>query len=376
MTGSEPIFIVREAGELEELGRWSASTRTLELDAPGFPFLGVGRHRLEGDLPWLFFDMAPSGFLGNRFAAAFPELGLPPNRQWSSHHVLRAISNRGEDLTGNLIVGRESRERYERTLLPSLRSGQLKRLDYARVITDVLSPSTALADSSLGGERPKVVLHDVGPSRLHMLLKFTPPLSTDLGRRWSNLYAFESLCALALHHHGIASVGWHPQTFQRIEGSDRAGLLVERFDRSGLEGRRGAATLYFLALHRLGELAPAPEVMASLAADGLVSSEAAATVAVVHAFSAAIGNTDAHLGNYALLFDAEGRARLAPFYDITAMVFAPVADELPDARVQPRTTVVSPGARALFDTLVSLVRSSDLLDDDFKARWFRYVGVT
>jgi hypothetical protein len=107
-----------------------------------------------------------------------------------------------------------------------------------------------------------------------------------------------------------------------------------------------------------------------------VPSEAAATVAVVHAFSAAIGNTDAHLGNYALLFDAEGRARLAPFYDITAMVFAPVADELPDERVQPRTTVVSPGARALFDTLISLVRSSDLLDDDFKARWFRYVGVT
>jgi hypothetical protein len=99
----------------------------------------------------------------------------------------------------------------------------------------------------------------------------------------------------------------------------------------------------------------APEVMASLASNGLVSEKDARTVELVHAFSAAIGNNDAHLGNYALTFDAEGKARLAPIYDVTAMIFAPLADELPDSRVTPRTTPVSASVAPLFQTLVTLV---------------------
>lgn len=72
-----PIAIVREDGVAEDLGRWIAAERVLELDRPGFPFLAVGRHTIEGDLPWLFWDMCPSGYLGRRFAQQFPELHLP-----------------------------------------------------------------------------------------------------------------------------------------------------------------------------------------------------------------------------------------------------------------------------------------------------------
>ena len=72
MSQVTPIAIVREDGALEELGRWMPAEHVLELDRPGFPFLAVGRHAIEGDLPWLFWDMCPSGFLGRRFTQQFP----------------------------------------------------------------------------------------------------------------------------------------------------------------------------------------------------------------------------------------------------------------------------------------------------------------
>ncbi|MBL8911269.1 MAG: HipA domain-containing protein [Archangium sp.] len=242
------------------------------------------------------------------------------------------------------------------------------------MIEEFLAPGSFGKDSSLGGERPKVVLHSVGQAKREMLLKFTPPLSTELGTRWSNLLAFEALCAQTLAGHGIPASGASPATFQRIPASDRAGILLPRFDRPTELGRAGAATLYSLAAER-GEFEPsAPKVMASLARHGLVREADAETVALVHSFSAAIGNTDAHLGNYALLFDDAGTASLAPIYDVTAMIFAPRADELPDSRVTPRTHAVPPLVRPLFDTLLSLVDASPHLDTAFKALWLRYVG--
>jgi hypothetical protein len=96
-----PLFIVREDASVDELGVWHHEARTLELVAQGYPFLGVGRHLVEGALPWLFWEMFPSGFLGARFLRAFPELRLTDAR-WPTD---AAECLRGEDLPGNILVG-------------------------------------------------------------------------------------------------------------------------------------------------------------------------------------------------------------------------------------------------------------------------------
>lgn len=376
MSQVTPIAIVREDGTVEELGRWLGAERVLELDRAGFPFLGPGRHTIEAELPWIFWDMGPSGYLGRRFAKQFPELHLPESDSlWSANHYLTAISQRGEDLSGNLLVGERSRERYEQDFAPAIESGALKRSDVSKVVEEFLQDAASVGSSSLGGARPKLVLHSVGNAAPHdVLLKFTPPLDTELGRRWSQLLLIESLCARTLHQHGIASVGAPPATYQLLPGGQRAGLMLPRFDRRPPLGRRGAGTLYWLAATRGEAELKAPAVMASLAAEGLVSEASTRTVELVHAFSAAIGNNDAHLGNYGLTFDAEGKATLAPIYDVTAMIFAPLADELPDARVTPRATPVPADVAPLVQTLVSLVKAESRLDPAFRAMWLRYVG--
>lgn len=98
------------------------------------------------------------------------------------------------------------------------------------------------------------------------------------------------------------------------------------------------------------------------------------TCARVHAFSAAIGNNDAHLGNYALLFDDVGRATLAPIYDVLPMVFAPRNDELPDQWITPRPTPIDPAVAPWVDGLVRAVEAEPEISQSFKDLWRRYVG--
>jgi hypothetical protein len=371
-----PFARVTPEGAVEPLGTWHDRTRTLVLDRPGFPLLRPGTHPFESRLPWVFSDMSPAGFIGARFSRTFPELRLPERtRDWSDEHALAAISRRGEDLSGNLLVGEESIRRFTEAFSREIRSGTRKRSDYEQVVEDFLVAHGTGSSSSLGGERPKLLLHSVGAlNPTDCLLKFTPPLTTELGVRWRDLLCFEALASQVLAASGIDSVGAHPETFQVFNGGRRAGLLMRRFDRIGLLGRSGAATLYYLALSRGEFELSAPAVMRSLVREGLVPSTDADTVERVHAFSRAIGNTDAHLGNYALRFDDEGRARLAPIYDVTAMVFAPVADELPDTRVHPRTSPISSSVEPLMSALVERVRHEDRLSADFVAKWLRYVG--
>lgn len=73
----QPIYIVRPDAKVERLGTWVHEKKTLALERAGFPFLGPGEHLIEGDLPWIFWDMAPSGYMGAKFAKRFPELKLP-----------------------------------------------------------------------------------------------------------------------------------------------------------------------------------------------------------------------------------------------------------------------------------------------------------
>jgi hypothetical protein len=73
----------KDLGKCQSIGRTKPSSAGAS--SRGFPFLGPGSHQVEGELPWVFDDMAPAGFLGARFANAFPELSLPATRnRWAA----------------------------------------------------------------------------------------------------------------------------------------------------------------------------------------------------------------------------------------------------------------------------------------------------
>lgn len=356
-----PIHRVLHDGTVEELGEWRDDSRTLSLVREGFPLLGAGEHVLA-HLPWPFWDMCPSGFLGRRFAPSLPALALPADpRLWTAADCLRVLANAGADLAGNLLIGDDSVRRF--------REWRHDPREVGVLLEEVLaSAMVSDAPSSLGGERPKL-LGSTADGRGY-LLKFSPPLWTPQGQRWSDLLHTEAHCARVLSKHGVRSV-------RAIAGSTRGRttLHVERFDRLRGRGRVGACTLQWLAVDRWGDAAlPAPEVVARLANEGVLQGEAAETCARVHAFSAAIGNNDAHLGNYGLVFDERGQASLAPIYDVTPMVFAPRHDELPDAHVTP-APAADARVRDWVADLAAFVRADESISDDFRTLWLRHVGL-
>ncbi len=158
-------------------------------------------------------------------------------------------------------------------------------------------------------------------------------------------------------------------------GSARRILCIERFDRLEGFGRRGAATLYWYAMERLGDVSVrAPTVLDALVEDGQLEADARTTVALVDEFSRAIGNDDAHLGNYGMTFDDEGRASLAPFYDVLPMALAPRHDELPDATLQPVAPSKDPRVVQLVDAFAARLDANAEVSAEFKKLWRRITG--
>ena len=218
--------------------------------------------------------------------------------------------------------------------------------------------------SSLGGDRPKIVT-------AKWLFKYSPPLSSELGARWADLLRTEALCAAVLRAHSIFAT-----ESEVVVVNQRVYLRVRRYDRIESRGRRGATTLYFYAMDRLGDVSlPAPEVVRTLVSDGHLPDSAFDTCSRIHEFSLAIGNTDAHLGNYGLTFDERGQASLAPAFDVLPMVFAPRNDELPDAYVQPRSSPIPERTRPLVEDLARRIDADHDISAAFKVLWHRYTAL-
>jgi hypothetical protein len=95
----------------------------------------------------------------------------------------------------------------------------------------------------------------------------------------------------------------------------------------------------------------------------------------VHAFSRAIANTDAHLGNYGLTIDDDGRSRLAPLYDISPMAFAPRHDEVPPVDVVATRLRAGPigapssSVRALIEALRARVEDDQRISRPLLEAW-------
>ena len=272
-----------------------------------------GAKALHDSLPWYVQDVRPQGFIGARFAHAHADLHLPESvREWTDQHILTALSQRGEDLPGNLIIGSASLERYLGAAPPLAHT----REEYGALASAAIAGE--INASSAGGEHPKFLCYN----GLHQLLvKFSAPISgasaSPAARRWADLLVCEAIANQVLTAHGIAGA-----STTALQAGGRMVLESVRFDRTAA-GRVGMVSLAavdaeYLGLEK-GWLAAAEVLFAQKRIDAATL----ATVRILDLFGRMIGNSDMHSGNLSFLTEDFQNFRLAPVYDMTPMMYAP-----------------------------------------------------
>jgi hypothetical protein len=301
-TSQFPLFRIDEQGAARQAGELFtlAARQTVSMPA------GIE----SGGLPIELADARPSGFLGRCFAATHGDLRLPARvADWSDHHILSAMSRRGEDLPGNLLVGDETFARWQ-----ALESVARTRGDYPALAEATIEGHPP--GSSAGGERPKFgVLVD----GCHRLVKFARRggAGDATARRWCDLLVLE---ALALNV--VASRGIPAARTNIVDTPTHCFLESERFDRVGARGR--------LAVVSLAAMHDDPADSWARAAVRLrdarqIGDEDARHLRWLDAFGALIANTDRHQYNV-VFFTGDRIARLAPAFDQVSMFYAPSAD--------------------------------------------------
>jgi hypothetical protein len=315
-----PVFRVTESGAAVSAGT------LMTLAGRQSAWMPEG-HVVDG-LPIELMDAAPSGFLGRHFAAVHADLRLPPRlADWSDHHILLAMSRRGEDLPGNLIAGEESFTRWQ-----ALESAPRTRNDYPALADATIAGHPP--GSSAGGERPKFGVLVEGQ---HRLVKFAArgTAADPVARRWSDLLILEGLALETVASHGMVAARTNV-----IETDSHWFLESLRFDRAGVRGR--VAVLSLAAVHD-DRADPWARAALSLREAGRLAEDDARSLRWLDAFGALIGNTDRHQHNV-LFFTDGARLRLAPAFDQVSMLYAPTAD----GQVPPREFTVP---NATVDTL-------------------------
>jgi hypothetical protein len=306
---SFPVFRISQAGEAVLAGEL--------VTLAGRQSIWLPSGDVVDGLPIALADARPSGFLGRHFAAVHTDLRLPLRiSDWSDHHILIAMSSRGEDLPGDLLVGEESFARWQ-----ALASVDASPRDYPTLADVTIAGHPP--GSSAGGERPKFGVCVEGR---HVLVKFaTRGSATDVvARRWCDLLVLEAIALEVIALSGIAAAR------TAIIDTPRHRLLEsERFDRVGRRGRRGVLSLAAVSDDLSGSWSAAAT---HLHAAGRITSEDARRLCWLDAFGALIGNTDRHQHNIVFFADS-GELSLAPAFDQVSMLYAPTADgQVPDRR--------------------------------------------
>jgi len=335
---------------------WEKLRRVGELRAIGsrgfhVTYSGAGGRFFE-DLPWFLQSARPSGFLGRLIPRRHPELGLPSDvRQWSGDHALRFASRMGWDLPGAFIVGDEACSRFlEEVERPSnVVDAAARRRRYPAIAGDLLSFGSA--GSSAAGEQPKFLATRRTRDRLTpVLVKFSPPTDESVGRRVADLLVAEHVALSVVAGHGIDA-----PTASILSAGGRVFLEVERFDRDGVGHRTGQAALEFLDAEFAGtDMTSWTASVETLAARGIVPTEAVSRVRWLETFGRLIGNTDLHFGNLAFRLDGTRVTSVAPVYDMLPMHYHPRQGELPrdDHDVPVPGPEVADAARSALDAAV------------------------
>lgn len=360
---SWPLFRIDESGAVHELGMLEAIQRDSYHVAAGPPRI---QQLFEG-IPYFLQDARPGGFLGRAVPGAFPQLSLPARVvDWTDEHVLVYLTQRAPDMTGALIVGTESMDRHLAGVqVAPLVSHDARASEYPRYAT--LSMAGTPPGSSVQGEQPKFTARvEHNAQQVAVIVKFSPPQSTAIGRRWGDLLIAEYLAHRVLTEHGIAAC-----RSELLEYDERVFLQCERFDRVGPEGRRSTVSLFALDTSRYGQLDSWTAAADRLAADRLLSAADADQIRLLDAFGALIANTDRHFGNITLFDDYHGPFTLAPVYDMLPMLFAPQNDQIVPRLFEPPAPrsawlPVWSRARALAENYWNRLAEEPTLSEEFR----------
>ncbi|MBC8024998.1 MAG: type II toxin-antitoxin system HipA family toxin YjjJ [Steroidobacteraceae bacterium] len=319
-----PLRQVDSEGGIKELGTLNALTGSsyyFEPDVSGLKWSGLS----EG-LPYFLQDQRPAGFLGRTVPAHYPELGLPQRVvDWNDDHYLRYLTQRGSDTVGDLILGDAALNIH----LASHRQDATRALDHAerserypQLANDVMTGG--FPGSSAHGEHPKftAVLKQADGFK-HVLVKFSPLDSTEVGQRWSDLLTAEHLA-----HEVLKTAGVNAAESRILKCSGRTFLEVDRFDRKNIAGRIGVTSLFAIDSALYGKLDNWIEAATRLCRDSQIDAATLETVRLGSTFGALIANTDRHFGNLAFYDRYDGKFSLAPIYDMLPMLLAPEHDQV------------------------------------------------
>ncbi len=330
-TSTFPVYRVDEAGNVHPLG----VLRTLLGGQYWWQPEGPSHeNRLFDYLPWFIQDLRPDGFVGRAFAHRLgAELGLPAKlNDWTDDDVLLALSRRGEDHVGNLVIGEESLDRYLRST--QRRDLGIPELDRQHAYADLANAAMAgdPAGSSAGGEQPKftAVLKTDDECR-HVLVKFSPALAGLEGQRWADLLHCEHLALEIVREAGIAAA-----SSRILEADNRVFLEVDRFDRIGIFGRTSIFSLRSIDSEYVGLGDDWARCASGLLRVGVITPEDARRMRWLKVFGNLIGNTDMHLGNLSFIRVQPKLYALAPVYDMLPMLYRPVSGETPPREFAPR----------------------------------------
>jgi hypothetical protein len=321
-----PLYQIGQDGEPVELGMLhalAADEYYLEANRAAIA-RGFAVASLSTGIPYLLQDQRPGGFLGRAISLQFPQLQAPPRVQdWSDEHYLRYLTSYGSDVVGDLILGRSALDGYllqQRQLVPR-DAGQRNR--YFPELAEQ-SMHGGVPGSSAQGEHPKfaVTLAEHGEVR-HVLVKFSPPVDTAIGQRWSDLLIAEHAALDTLRAARIASAKSRIFQFE-----NRTYLEVDRFDRVGLGGRVGVTSLLAIDTGFYGALDHWIGAARRLHQERRIDMQTLDEIRLISSFADLIANTDKHFGNLAFYDRYDGRFRLTPVYDMLPMLFAPTHDQL------------------------------------------------
>lgn len=283
-----------------------------------------GEWHLYDGLPWYLNDLRPIGFLGRAWGKAVSQvLRLPEDtRLWSEEQRLLALCHFGDDMSGSLLPGNGS---YQRWLMRSAEKAVPmtdKNTRYAALAKQALAGE--LVGSSAGGEQPKFIAYaELGDDRrAHVLVKFSTAPENPNAQRWSDLLIAESL-ALRV----VAAAGFPAAQSEVLLGENRQCFLeIERFDRVGEFGRVAMLSLEALDAEFSGSgnanWATAAE---GLWRQGVIDRQTCQKMALYWAFGRLIANSDMHQGNLSFLRPEQRPVALAPLYDMLPMAFAPTS---------------------------------------------------
>lgn len=322
-----PVYRVSTDGRLLALGT------LIPVCPEGFVMVQADGKSFHSDgLPWWIYDMRPQGYLGRAYNQRHgARLGLPERlSDWGDTHALRALLLQGEDLPGNLLLGSAAREQFVNAPDPTPIAAANRLQAYAELAAAAVRGE--LHGSSAAGEQPKFTAYvqPEGESAVHVIVKFSALLPSQVSERWRDLLLAEHLALQVLRDGGVGAA-----LASTVDHGTQRFLEVQRFDRVGALGRRALHSLAALDAQFVGSGGRWPEIIRALAREKVIVPEAVDGACLLWAFGTLIGNTDMHSGNLSFMSEHGQPYRLAPAYDMTPMAFAPTAGgDLPERHLE------------------------------------------